>query len=161
MYGTPLLYVLQDLARPLRFTVAGNTDVAMASMLEVFDLMRDGRITVVEAADRLRTSGGVLARLGDWIEKHPGTSQTVATLIAGVVAAIGPQVVFRNDEGGDDTTIIKIIDELDRDPPERAPQQLQQERDYPSRHFSRDSRLENLEDIAGFRWSKMGPLSHG
>lgn len=76
--------------------VAGNYSNAYRAFMEIATLLTEEKITEHEAAERLREEGGPLVRFAERIESHPVGASIAGSLLATIIAIIGPQ--FFGDE---------------------------------------------------------------
>jgi hypothetical protein len=82
----------------------------VAVMMSLLGDLGDGNITVSDAANRLRSHGGLAARVGDWLESRPVTTAAAAAILTAIIAVAGPQLTAteQGDEG--EEQISEIVD---------------------------------------------------
>jgi hypothetical protein len=114
--GTPLLSIRSDAHG--RTVIAGSSesmDVAWSVWHELTAGLESGEVTVNEAARHLRSQGGPLVRVAEWLESRPVTTAAAALIIGAIVQTIGPQLVSRPEQSAppaDDRHVVEIIDRV-------------------------------------------------
>lgn len=112
--GRPLLSVVSDNVG--RSAIAGSNESALRAWdrwQELTEGLERGEISVQEAAGRLRSEGGPLSRVADWLENRPVTTMAAATILAAIINLTGGQLASWGQTPGetsDDDRIVEIID---------------------------------------------------
>lgn len=69
-----------------------------------------GKVDVRGASERLRSKGGVLARIGDWLEARPVTATAAIGLLGVIATIVTPYLHGEADRGLNDEQITQIVE---------------------------------------------------